>query len=368
MKTDKNNFDPYKYIPFIVIIFLIAKFIFKPGNLTWFISSFKSLIIAAIIIYLLSPVVRTLKDKFKLKHTLSVLITYLLVFSFISLFIMLIVPTISDSISSLVANVQSISTTEISNFINKLFVTNLISPEKVTEIIQMIEDYIISFSSDLLSLSTQIISSIGSFISNIAILFLSLFMAFYALRDWDEISPKLAKFTRAMLPKKYADWTIRIARLTDKALKQFLIGKLYTCIILGLLISIGIYVVNFVTPLRIPYAPLIGFIIGITNIIPYIGPILGTVPCLIFALFSGLPETIGLLAIILIMQQIDNIIVSPKILGNSVGLKPFWIVASVTIGGSFFGAAGMILSVPIASVILTLLMEKINSIDIPDQK
>jgi predicted PurR-regulated permease PerM len=104
-----------------------------------------------------------------------------------------------------------------------------------------------------------------------------------------------------------------------------------------------------------------GFIIGITNIIPYIGPFIGTIPCLIFALFSGFWEAIALLAIILIMQQIDNIIVSPRILGNSVGLKPFWVVASVTIGGSFFGAAGMILSVPIASVILTLVMEKINN-------
>lgn len=368
MSTNNNKFDPYKYIPFIIIIFLIAKFIFKPGNLTWFFSSFKSLIIAAIIIYLLSPVVRAIKTKLKFRHTLSVLLTYILVFAFIILFIMLIIPTISDSISLLVNNVQSVSTTEISDFINKLFVTNLISPEKITEIIHMIEDSIVSFSSDLLSLSTQVISSIGIFISNIAILLLSLFMAFYALRDWDEISPKLTKFVRAVLPKKYADWTIRVAKLTDKALKQFLIGKLYTCIILGLLVSIGIYIVNLVSPLKIPYAPLIGFIIGITNIIPYIGPFIGTVPCLIFALFSGFPETLALLAIILIMQQIDNIIVSPKILGSSVGLKPFWVVASVTIGGSFFGAAGMILSVPIASVILTLVMEKVNSIDIPDQK
>ncbi|GMQ55749.1 AI-2E family transporter [Vallitalea sediminicola] len=360
--NSNNKFDPYKYIPFIIIVFLIAKFIFKPGNLTWFFSSFKSLIITSIIIYLLSPVVRIIKAKLKFRHTLSVLLTYVLVFAFIILFIILIVPTITDSVNSLVNNFPT--TGELSEFINGLFVTNLFSPEKIAELIKMLEDSIVSFSSDLLSLSTQVISSIGSFISNIAILFLSLFMAFYALRDWDEIRPKLTKLVRAMLPKRYADWTIRVTRLTDKALKQFLIGKLYTCVILGLLVSIGIYVVNLVSPLKIPYAPLMGFIIGITNIIPYIGPFIGTIPCLIFALFSGFWEAVALLVIILIMQQIDNIIVSPKILGNSVGLKPFWVVASVTIGGSFFGAAGMILSVPIASVILTLVMEKINSVDV----
>jgi predicted PurR-regulated permease PerM len=365
MNKNKINFDPYKYIPFIIIIFLIGKFIFTPGNLHWFVSSFKSLIFASIIIYLLSPVVRIIKSKLKFKHTLSVVLTYLIVFACITLFIMLIVPTISDSVNALVVNIKNPpDINEISNFINGLFVANLISPEQVHDIILTVQDYIISFSSNLVSLSTQLISSIGSLLSNIALIFLSLFMAFYALRDWDEIRPKLRRLVRAFLPKKYADWTLKITNLTDKAIKQFLIGKMYTCIILGLLVSIGIYIVNLVSPLKIPYAPLMGLIIGITNIIPYIGPFFGTIPCLIFALFSGFWEAIVLLCIILIMQQVDNIIVSPRILGNSVGLKPFWVVASVTIGGSFFGAVGMILSVPIASVILTLVMEKVNRTDL----
>lgn len=365
MNTNKNNnFDPYKYIPFIIIVFLIAKFIFKSGNLTWFVSSFKSLIFASVIIYLLSPVVRIIKTKLKFRHTLSVLLTYFIVFAFISLFIVLIVPTITDSVNSLVNNIPS--TGEISNFINGLFVSNLISPEQINSFIQTLEQSIVNFSSNILSFSTQLISSITNVISNIALLFLSLFMAFYALKDSEEMRPKLRRLVRAFLPQKYAEWTLRVARLTDTALKKFLIGKIYTCLILGLLVSISIYIVNLVTPLKIPYAPLMGFIIGITNIIPYIGPFIGTVPCLIFALFSGFWEAIGLMIIILVMQQIDNIIVSPKILGNSVGLKPFWVVASVTIGGSFFGAIGMILAVPIASVILTLVMEKIDTVDLKD--
>lgn len=365
MNKNSNNFDPYKYIPFVIIVFLIAKFIFTEGNLTWFVTSFKSLIFASIIIYLLSPVVRIIKVKFKFQHTLSVLLTYFIVFAFIALFIMLIVPTIIDSVNLLVKNIKSVSNTnEISNLINSLFVTNLISPEQIDLIIVRLEESLVDFSSNILSISTQLISSITNVISNIALILLSLFMAFYALRDSEEISPKLKKLVRAFLPKKYAEWTLRIAKLTDKSLKKFLIGKIYTCIILGLLVSISIYMVNIVSPLKIPYAPLMGFIIGITNIIPYIGPFIGTVPCLIFALFSGFWESIVLLIIILVMQQVDNIIISPRILGNSVGLKPFWVVASVTIGGSFFGAFGMILAVPIASVILTLVMERVDAVDL----
>ncbi|QUI24314.1 AI-2E family transporter [Vallitalea pronyensis] len=357
MQNNHKPFDPYKYIPFLIIVFLIAKFIFKTGNLTWFLSSFKSLIFASIIIYLLSPVVRLIKTKLKFRHTISVLLTYFIVFAFIALFIMLIAPTITDSVNALINNFPS--TEEMMAYVNNSFLQEFVSADTIDNLIETIDQSVVKFSSNILSFSSSVISSITGFISNLALLILSLFMAFYALRDSEEIPPKLKRLVRAFLPKKYADWTIRVGRLTDKALKQFLIGKMYTCIILGLLVSIAIYVVNMLSPLHIPYAPLMGLIIGLTNIIPYIGPFIGTIPCLFFALFSGVWEAVALLIVVIVMQQIDNIIVSPKIIGNTVGLKPFWVVASVTIGGSFFGAMGMILAVPIASVIIILVEERV---------
>ncbi len=361
MQNNHKPFDPYKYIPFLIIVFLIAKFIFKSGNLIWVLTSFKSLIFASIIIYLLSPAVRFIKAKLKFRHTMSVLLTYFIVFAFITLFIMLIAPTITDSVNSLKNNFPN--TDDMIAYVNDSFLQKYISPDMMDTFIDTIEQSVVKFSSNILSFSTSILSSITGFISTVALLILSLFMAFYALRDSEEIRPKLKRLIHTFLPKKYANWMIRVGRLTDTALKQFLIGKLYTCIILGLLVSIAIYVVNMLSPLNIPYAPLMGLIIGITNIIPYIGPFIGTIPCLFFALFSGFWEAVALLLIVIVMQQIDNIIISPKIIGNSVGLKPFWVVASVTIGGSFFGAMGMILAVPIASVIIILVEEHMAKVD-----
>lgn len=359
--NNKHPFDPYKYIPFIIIIFLIGKFIFKTGNLTWFVNSFRSLIFASIIIYLMSPAVRLIKTKLKFKHTLSVLFSFLIVLAFIVLFIMLIVPTIQSSVKSLLANLPD--TDQLLDYINNSFLNKYLNQDTIDQLVETLQQSILRFSSNIVSLSTSVVLSIKGFISNLALIILSLFMAFYALRDSEEIRPKLKRLIRAFLPKKYADWTLRVGRLTDNALKQFLIGKMYTCVILGLLVSIAIYVVNMLSPLNIPYAPLMGLIIGITNIIPYIGPFIGTIPCILFALFSGPWEAIALLLIVIVMQQIDNMIVTPKIIGNSVGLKPFWVVASVTVGGSFFGAIGMILAVPVASVIITLVEEHMARFD-----
>jgi predicted PurR-regulated permease PerM len=91
-----------------------------------------------------------------------------------------------------------------------------------------------------------------------------------------------------------------------------------------------------------------------------VGPLIGTIPCLFLALLSGFGEVVALLVIVLVSQQIDNIFISPKILGSTVGMNPFWIVFSVVVGGILFGAIGMVLFVPLTSVILKLANERID--------
>lgn len=360
---NKNNssFNPYQYIPFIILVFLLARFFLDPDNLNWFLGSFKSLIFASVIIYLLNPLVKIIQDKFRLNHTTSVLLTYLIVFLVIGLFIMLIVPGISESINSLINNIPNPD--KINHIVNRLLVSDLgvIQSAEVNDIISSLQETLLTFSSNLFNYSRQIISSVSGILSNIALLFISFFMAFYALKDSEGMGYKLEKFIRTFFTDSAAEFIIKVAKLTDKSVKKYLLGKLYTCIILGISVSISITIINLVTPLNIPYSPLVGLIIGVTNLIPYIGPFIGTVPCIIFALFSGFWEAIALFIIIMVMQQIDNVLISPRILGNTLGLKPFWIVASVAIGGSLFGAIGMILAIPFASVIQTLVLEKMQT-------
>jgi predicted PurR-regulated permease PerM len=274
---------------------------------------------------------------------------------------MLIIPSITNSINTLIKTLPTNSR----RFVNYLgtipYINNLIDLNNLDTIFNTIESLILNYSSNILQYSDTIILSVSSFISTLTLIIMSLLMAFYALKDTNDIWRNIEDFIVVFFPKNVSYKIIRVSKLTDRSLKKFLVGKLYTCIILGALTSFGIVVFNIISPFTIPYAPLMGVIIGLTNIIPYVGPIIGTVPCIMLALFSGFWEAVGILTIILIMQQIDNIIVSPKILGETVGLKPFWVILSVTVGGTLFGALGMVLSVPITSVILHLIDEKMEN-------
>ncbi len=353
-------FDPYMLIPFIIVVFLIAKFIFGTNYIPWLLNALRAFLYACIIIYLLSPIVNFIKTKTKLGHKLSVVLAFLIVFSFIAFFIMLIVPGIKSSVDTFTNNIDAY-TQQINDGIEWIEDKGWMTDEEINEFVVNLQDSLVSFSSNLLNVFTRAISSVTSLIGNIALIFLAFFMAFYALRDTTEIKSRIYQFIRTFTPIKHANRVIKVLDITDVSIKKFLLGKLYTCFILGLLVTVSIPIVNAIFPLNIPYASLMGFIIGITNLIPYIGPIFGTIPCILIAIFSGFGEAVALLAIILVMQQIDNIVISPKVLGQSVGLKPFWIVASVTIGGGLFGGTGMILAVPIASVIQILVTEKMNN-------
>jgi predicted PurR-regulated permease PerM len=103
-----------------------------------------------------------------------------------------------------------------------------------------------------------------------------------------------------------------------------------------------------------------GTIIGVFNIIPYFGPIIGSVPVVIVSFFVDPPKAVYALIIIIVIQQLDANILDPKIVGNNVGVSPFWIITSVTLGGNLFGIPGMILGVPVVVLIKTIIEEAVD--------
>ncbi|PKM52540.1 MAG: hypothetical protein CVV02_01960 [Firmicutes bacterium HGW-Firmicutes-7] len=357
--NQKRDFNFIKYLLFATSIIMIAKFIFdgKLGEIT---VAFRPFIYASIFIYLFGPLVNYLNNKTNLSRIWCILITYLAFFVFLGLFILMILPSLIDSVQLLVNNISSMNENNIIALIYDIpIVSKYIDYTTIRNLFNSMEEFVISYSSNILKYSSNILSSIRSILITIILLLFAIFMSFYALRDTQNISEKMEDLIHAFFSKNTAYQIIRIAKLTDTAIKKYLIGKLYTCLILGIFTGLAIAIVNVVTPLRIPYVPLIAFIIGISNIIPYVGSILGTIPCIIMALFSGFWEGVVLLLIVIIIQQIDNIIITPKIIGDSVGLQPFWVIVAITAGGSLFGAIGMVLAVPIVSVILHLVEERV---------
>lgn len=370
-RQSDNNY--YKLIPPILICIglgiLLIYFIFSMKGFTLIWNALGTVITAFIMIYLLKPIVDFFEKYLPIKRGLSIVFAILLVIIIIALMLVLIIPGLVDSISSFVKDVpdymDSLEKTsmEALNFLSSQF--------DMQGIITKIEESLTSYMSTLINLGGNLIGSIAVGATSAVSVFLNfliaIFMAWYALLDAEAMTDYTKRIVRAILPTKSAEYVIRVTRITDKAFKDFLVSKLLTCVVLGFLVYIGIIVANLFG-LDIPYAPLFGLIIGLTNIIPYIGPIIGTVPCLIIALLTGWPEAVALLCIVLIMQQVDNIYISPKILGDSLGVKPFWVVASVAIGGSLFGTVGMVLSVPVVAVIQILLLEFIEGQEVKRAK
>ena len=216
--------------------------------------------------------------------------------------------------------------------------------ESIREIVNRLLVYLYDV---MMSLITNIGSSaftiVTSFIINI-----------YMLAEKEDILARGRRFIYAYFDDKKSRQILLIFSNANKIFKSFLNGKLLDSSIVGIICVIAFYIAG------VPYAPLMGTLIGFFNIIPYFGPIIGSVPVVLVSLFIDPPKALTALIIIIIIQQIDGNFLDPKIVGENVGVSPFWIITSVTVGGNLFGIPGMILGVPVVVLIKTIIEESIE--------
>jgi predicted PurR-regulated permease PerM len=177
---------------------------------------------------------------------------------------------------------------------------------------------------------------------------IGMIIAVYLLSDSERFISQAAAVCYSLLPKRSADRVIEVANLSGQMLNRFIFGKLLDSLI------IGIFCYIMTELLTIPYAPLISFIVGITNMIPVFGPFIGAVPAIFILLIIQPSKALEFAIFIIILQQIDGNIIGPYILGDSMGLPPIWIMFAIIVGGAVGGVLGMFLGVPIFSVIYLL--------------
>jgi predicted PurR-regulated permease PerM len=113
--------------------------------------------------------------------------------------------------------------------------------------------------------------------------------------------------------------------------------------------------------LKIPYYSVVSVIVCITNVIPYFGPFIGAIPSFIIIFIFSPIKAIWFVVVILVLQQIDGNIIAPRILGNAVGLSSLWVITAVTIMGGLFGLVGMVLGIPLFSIIFTIVKDIVNN-------
>ena len=291
------------------------------------------------------------KERVGLRSGLAILIVYVLVALLLVILSSFVIPQLVTSISGLVDYIPQYSKNlfdMIDNVMDK-FIIN----ETMLDTIQKASTTIISTMKTVLSGAVPaIVSFVSNFASNVINIAIAVIVSIYLLIDKDHLIYQYRLLIKAFFSEKKAKRILDVSDLTAKTFSDFIGGQIIDAIIIGVLCSIGLAV------LKIPYALLIGTIVGFTNIIPYFGPWIGSIPSVLILFMVRPFYALIFIIFVVVLQQVDGNIIYPHVVGNSVGLGALFVTFSIIVGGGLFGLIGMILGVPTFAVCYTLLKEK----------
>ncbi|MCC8191442.1 MAG: AI-2E family transporter [Ruminococcus sp.] len=196
-----------------------------------------------------------------------------------------------------------------------------------------------------------VIGTIGSVVGGIFDFFVAFVFSIYILFNKETLKIQCCRLIRAWLPKHFGEWFIHASAVFNSNLSSFITGQTIEAVILGSLCIIGMLI------LRIPYAPMIGALVGVTALIPVVGAFIGAGVGAFMILTVSPIKAVMFLVFIIILQQIEGNLIYPKVMGSRVNLPAIWILLAVTVGGSIAGPVGMLAAVPLASTIYILVRE-----------
>lgn len=304
---------------------------------------------------------RTVFRRLRCRRGLAVLVTYIIAIALMAILVKLVLPQVADSVVSLYGIVQGF-VLNLNEIIRKMSADFNIDQAVVNQILnQFMMSYtdIVSKLSDLASKAIPYVLSMGlavgtGLVSVLISAITTVISSIYMLLEKATIATQCKKLVYAILPTGRANRMINICSRANNIFSGFINGKILDSAIIGVLCF---FLTNI---LRIDFAVLISVIIGVTNVIPFFGPIVGAVPCVLILLIVDPWQALRFGILALALQQFDGNILGPKILGNSTGISAFWVLVSIVVGGGLFGFAGMVLGVPTFAVIYSLVGEWVH--------
>lgn len=347
-----------------IIINLITSWNHTLKNIENAIGILMPFIIGGLIAFVLNPAVARFYQFFKntchiknitLCKVLSILISYALVIGIISITLFGVIPQIISSITDLI-NFIPTGVQQIYHFFDTIEER---FPSIDMEVLRTtINNAIPNFISYVKDLATNMIPALYTvFMSTfkwVLNLVIAIIVSVYMLADKKPLVNSCKAIIYAFVPVKYIELVLEISAEANMLFSGFIVGKAIDSTIIGIICFV------LMSILQLPYAVLISVFVGITNMIPYFGPFIGAVPGAIIMLFFSPVKFIIFIIMIFALQQFDGLILGPKILGDSTGLKPLWIIFAITIGGSIAGVLGMFLGVPVVAFIRYLANRLIN--------
>lgn len=365
MKNLKGGTKWIYWFTFAVAIIVIYKILDSFTGVSIWIGNFlkviKPFLMAILIAYLLYIPCRKIEKIYKksklLKNRargLAVATTYLLVVLIIALLINILVPILSESVMDLAGNLPGYYESTI-DYINNLPEDSIISKDVVENAIEKLKQIdlakILSF--DNITIYIQKVVGIASGIFSI---FVTIVVSVYILLERTEILKFIRKLNSALFSEKRCNTINRYINKGNEIFFKYISSQVLDAILVGIIMSIALSIMG------VKYAILLGFFIGIFNLIPYFGAIVAVVLTALITIFTGgVTQAIWVVVVLTILQQLDANIINPKIVGDALEISRILIIFSVTVGGAYFNVLGMFLGVPVISVIKMILDDYIEN-------
>ncbi len=303
--------------------------------------------LAVIIAYILNPLVDFLDNR-RLPRCLGILLIYAVFFSLGVVAALTVIPALVTELQKLGEDIPQYAV-RVQAFLLRLQSDyqrfNL--PESIR---QVIDQNILNLQSAALALVQRVTDWVLGIFSHLFTIIIVPLLVYYLLRD----EASLKRSLLMLFPKKYRRFVTKVGSEMDRTLGAYLRGMLFICFLVGLMTYAGLLIVG------LDFALILGIIAGITNIIPYFGPLIGAVPAVLIALLHSPALALKVVIVLVVVQQIESQLIAPQVLGRSLGLHPLVVIFVLLLGGRLFGLVGLIFAVPFTALLRVLFRHAID--------
>ena len=368
MDLEKNKKTIMQLILFtIIVIFAFINISYLWTFIKYIIAIFMPFIIGAMMAFVLNVLLNVVENKLfkklnkkntktwkKLKRPVSLVTTFIIIIAIIALILGLIIPQLKNTVELFTENFDSYKTQSV-ELLEKVGIEKK-TINKLNNNIENIQEeatkYISKNSDKIMQTTVGVATTVAGTVTTIV---LGIVFAIYILLKKEDLTRQFKKLARAYLPEKRQRTLKEISTLSNKTFGNFVSGQCIEALIIGLLCFIGMLI------LQIPYAPTIAVLVGFTALIPVFGAFIGTAIGAFLILMVDPTKALVFVIFIIILQQLEGNLIYPKVVGNSVGLPGIWVMVAVTVGASIGGILGMLLSVPVCSILYSILRTDVNN-------
>lgn len=369
-KLDEKNSQLLKVILISILVFFAFWYIENVKNgLTVFIAVIQPFLIGFMLAFIInlpmnfferkvySKIFKTEKTK-KLVPVFSLISSWILFILGIVIFLNVLIPRISKAVTAIIERFP-LFLDDLIDLLNKNKLTKnfaddaqkYINSVDWNNVLVQVKDYFVGEAGNIFDKTTSIINSVSSTIITIAAA--TIFSVFVLINKKD-LKILANRIIYSLFKRSTADEINKVASLSYSSFASYINSKALSSLILGILVFVGMLI------LKIPFAAMAAILVAIADFIPYVGPLIATVIMMILIFIESPFKSLVFLIFLLIAQQVQGSIIYPALAGKTIGLPSIWVIVSIAIGGSLFGIVGMLVSIPIASILYTLMNEKMD--------